>query len=153
MYAVIRIRGSVNIRREHMETMKMLRLNRVNHLVLIPEEKQWVNMVKKVQPYVTYGEVEAVTVERLVKKRARLMGDKKLDAEFLKKHKFKSFKELAEALISGKVNLKQIDVKPVFRLSPPSKGYERGGIKKGYSSGGASGYRAHDINQLIKRMT
>jgi large subunit ribosomal protein L30 len=42
------------------------------------------------------------------------------------------------------------DVKPIFRLSPPRKGYE--GNKKSYQNGGALGYRGKDINDLIQRM-
>jgi len=44
------------------------------------------------------------------------------------------------------------DLKPVFRLKPPSKGYDRGGIKQPYTKGGALGYRSEKINDLLKRM-
>ena len=40
----------------------------------------------------------------------------------------------------------------VFHLKPPLKGFERKGIKKPYSIGGALGYRGESINDLIKRM-
>lgn len=39
-----------------------------------------------------------------------------------------------------------------FRLSPPKKGFERKGIKKPFSKGGALGNRKNKINELIKRM-
>jgi len=43
-------------------------------------------------------------------------------------------------------------LKPFFRMAPPRGGFERGGIKKPYSSGGVLGYRREKINDLILRM-
>ena len=39
-----------------------------------------------------------------------------------------------------------------FRLHPPKKGWERGGIIHNYKAGGALGYRGVEINKLIGRM-
>ncbi len=39
-----------------------------------------------------------------------------------------------------------------YRLNSPRKGFERKGIKRPFSVGGALGYRADKINDLIKRM-
>jgi len=44
------------------------------------------------------------------------------------------------------------DKKHVFRLQPPKKGFERKGIKKPFTTGGALGNRKYKINDLIKRM-
>ena len=57
-----------------------------------------------------------------------------------------------KAAADGKTDFKKIGVKPVFRLTPPKKGFGRQGIKKPYSIGGALGYRASDINDLLNRM-
>jgi len=38
MYAVVRLRGQVNVRYTIEDTMKMLRLHRVNHCVFVPEK-------------------------------------------------------------------------------------------------------------------
>ena len=43
-------------------------------------------------------------------------------------------------------------LKPFLALKPPSKGFERKGIKKSYSIGGALGYRGKAINGLVERM-
>lgn len=45
------------------------------------------------------------------------------------------------------------ELKPVFRLRPPKRGYEREGIKKPYSVGGTLGYRKEAINELLEKMT
>ena len=150
MYAVIRVRGSVNVSPGIKETLKLLRLDRVNHLVLVkPEQK---GMLKKVQSYVTFGEIDEETLALALQRRGREPGNKRLDEKFLKQKKLKSFKEMAKAILAGKTKLQQLGIKPVLRLSPPKKGYERAGIKKSYSVGGALGYRASDINRLVKRM-
>lgn len=150
IFAAIRVRGSVDVKKDFKYTLQLLRLDRVNHLVLVEEKQK--TMLKKVQQFITFGEVNEATLEKLLQKRARLAGDKRIDEKFLKKHNANSFKEVAKELISGKKKLKDFEIKPVFRLHPPKKGYERDGIKKSFHVGGALGYRAQDINKLIERM-
>ncbi len=152
MLAVIRIRGSIGVKKDLNNTMKMLRLFRVNHLVLVNEEKQSRKMVEKVQDYVTFGEITSETLEKVLIKRAVIKGNKKVSVDFLKEKKINSFKELAEKLTAKEVSLKELEIKPVFRLSPPKKGFERAGIKKAFSAGGVLGYRATEINKLISKM-
>jgi len=152
MYAVVRIRGEVNIRRELRETLELLRLHKVNHMVLVEEKPEKKKMIEKIQAFVTFGEIEAETLGKVLQKRGRLVGNKKLDEEFLKKNKVGSFKELAQGILDGKIKMKEIGIKPVFRMNPPKKGYERAGIKKSFSIGGAAGYRASEINDLILKM-
>jgi len=43
------------------------------------------------------------------------------------------------------------NMKPVFRLHPPSKGF-KGKVKRSYASGGVAGYRAETINDLLRQM-
>ena len=73
-------------------------------------------------------------------------------AKYIKKNTdFKDLKELAKAIYKGNVKYKDLpEVKPIFRLSPPVKGYE--GIKRSFVEGGALGYRGNEINKLIGRM-
>ena len=149
-FAVIRIRGTVNLNPKIKKTLEMLRLFKVNHLVLLGEEAN--GMLNTVQNFVTWGEVDEITLAKLLKKRARLPGNARPNKEFLKEKGFASFDELSKALIEGKTKLETIGLKPVLRLSPPKKGHKRAGIKKGYHMGGALGYRAGDINALIKKM-
>ncbi len=152
MLAAIRIRGSIRIRKELKDTMKMIRLFKVNHMVLLPEEKQSKKMIDKVKDFVAYGEINEETLEKALKKRAKIKGNKKLTEDYLKQKKINSFKELAEKIIKKEVKLIDLEIKPVFRLKPPKKGYEKSGIKKAFSVGGALGYRATEINKLINKM-
>ncbi|MFQ5920061.1 MAG: 50S ribosomal protein L30, partial [Thermoplasmata archaeon] len=58
---------------------------------------------------------------------------------------------LANAVLEGKADLQRMgDVKPVFRLHPPRRGY--GGAKRSFREGGALGDRGSAINELLRRM-
>jgi len=150
MYAAIRVRGNVNVSPRIKKTLELLRLGKVNHLALVKKEQR--AMLNKAQSYITFGEVDEKTLATALEKRGRLAGNKKIGQNFLKEKNFKGFGEIAKAVIEEKETLSSLGIKPVLRLGPPKKGYERAGIKKGYSVGGALGYRASDINSLIKRM-
>jgi len=150
---VIRIRGVSDIRGDIQDTLKMLNLNRNCNATIIDDRPSYQGMLKKAQSYITWGEPTKETVIRLLKERGRTTGNKKLTDEHAQKLGYKNLEELAEAIYSLKVQLKDWkDVKPVFRLHPPKKGY-KGTVKKSWQAGGAAGYRGEAINDLIKRMT
>ncbi|GBF35967.1 MAG TPA: 50S ribosomal protein L30 [Methanothermococcus okinawensis] len=151
-YAVVRVRGRVGVRRDISDTLKMLRLHKVNHCVVIPETDTYKGMLRKVKDYVTYGEIDKDTLIKLILKRGRLPGDKRVDGEKIKELMGMSVEELAEKIIKGEILLKNTPLKPVFRLHPPRKGYDKKGIKKPFSVGGALGYRGKEINKLLERM-
>lgn len=150
--AVIRIRGSVKLRGDLGRTMELLGAYRIHQLVLKPQNKAMHQMLKKVEPYITYGEIDSSTLAGLLEKRGRLAGEKKLDAAFLKKQGFASFEALAKGLMENKTGLHVLGIKKTFRLHAPRKGFERAGIKRLFSVGGAAGYRGKAVNELIERM-
>lgn len=151
-YAVVRVRGSVGVRGDIADTMKMLRLHRVNHCVVIPENEHYTGMIKKVKDYVTYGEIDKDTLVALILKRGRLPGNKRLTEETVKELTQLPVDVLAEKVVTGEIKIKDTPIKPIFRLHPPRRGYDRGGVKKGFSIGGALGYRAGKINDLLNKM-
>ena len=53
MYAVIRIRGSVNVRKEINDTLDMLKLKSVNNCVVLPETSVYLGMIRKAKDYIT----------------------------------------------------------------------------------------------------
>ncbi|HIH21258.1 MAG: 50S ribosomal protein L30 [Candidatus Diapherotrites archaeon] len=152
MIAIVRVRGSIGTRWDIKKAFRLLRLKTCNQLSLLPESKQAFGMIRKVQDYATFGKISEKTLARLLEKRARLAGNKRLSLEALKEKKTASFEELAKKIIEGKSALKDFGIKPVFRLSPPKKGFERQGIKKPFKLGGALGDRGEKINELIERM-
>jgi large subunit ribosomal protein L30 len=150
--AVIRVRGVGDASPEVEDTLKMLRLNRNCHATLIDDRPSYVGMLHKAKNFLTWGEISKENIALLLKKRGRLVGNKKLTDEEIQKLNYKSIDELAEALYDAKVELKNLsNIKPVFRLHPPRKGY-KGKVKKSYEIGGVTGYRGEAINDLIKKM-
>ncbi len=151
-YAVIKVRSSVNVRRNIKDTLKMLRLNKVNHCVLLPETKSYAGMLQKVKDYVTWGEIKPETLAKMIIRRGKLLGNNKITDSYIKANtKYSSVLAFAKAVVKGEARYHDLkDIKPVIRFHPPVKGYE--GVKRSYRAGGALGYRSENINDLIDRM-
>ena len=152
MWAVIRVRGIVNVDGKISDTLKMLRLNQSNHCVIIPDTPTYKGMLQVVKDYVTWGEVDPKVMAELLKRRGQLLGGAKVTDSAVKSSTgFDNLATYSQALLSGETKMKEFKtLKPVFRLSPPKKGYE--GVKRAFTVGGALGYRGDKINQLIRRM-
>ena len=150
--AVIRVRGSSGVFREIKETLKMLHLTRNCHATLIDDRPSYLGMLRRVQNQVTWGEVSKDSTVQLLRERGKLVGNKKITEEYLKEIGYKSLDDLAEAVHKTEVEFTRLpNVKPVFRLHPPKKGF-KGKVKKSYAAGGVTGHRGEAINNLIKRM-
>jgi large subunit ribosomal protein L30 len=152
MYAVVRLRGQVNVRYTIEDTMKMLRLHKVNHCVIVPEDPHFKGMVHKVKDYVAYGKVDAKALAGLLENRGRLEGGTRLTEEYVRENTaYSSIQAFAEAVIEGKAFIRDIPgLKPVFRLHPPRKGHA--GIKRTFQQGGELGNHAENINMLLHKM-
>ncbi len=154
LYAIIRIRGTVDVHPKVESTLKMLRLVRKFHAVLYPKNPTIDGMLEVVKDWVTWGEIERDVLKELILKRGRLVGNKKITEEAIKKiFKVNSINELVDALLEGRILWHKYDeyVKPVFRLHPPRGGF-KGSIKKPYKTGGELGYRGKEVNELLRRM-
>lgn len=151
-FVAVRIRGLSDIPQETKDTLMMLRLTRNCHATLLDDRPAYKGMLQKSKNCITWGDASKETVAMLLKKRGRLSGDKKLTDEYAKELGYDSLDALAEAIVNVEVDFCSLpEVKPVFRLSPPSKGY-KGKTKKSYVAGGEAGYRGEAINDLLKRM-
>jgi len=141
MYAVIRIRGSVNISPRIEKALQIMNLRRVSNLSLWPETPHSLAMIKKVKDYVAFGKINDDVLEKLVLKRAKpLVPEEKVD-----------LKKVAGELKKGKTP-RQTGIKNLFKMSPPLGGYERKGVKVPFNQGGALGDRKEKINELIEKM-
>jgi large subunit ribosomal protein L30 len=140
MYAVIRLRGTVNLAPKARKTLDLLGLKRINNLSLQMQNESSRKMIKMVEDFVTYGEIDDATLKELIEKRATPLEGKKVDTK----------KVLAD-LKAGKT-IREAGVRNLFTMSPPQGGFERKGIKVPYKIGGALGYRKEAINELIKKM-
>ncbi|MEM1578860.1 MAG: 50S ribosomal protein L30 [Archaeoglobaceae archaeon] len=150
MLAVVRLRGTIDVRRKIKETLRLLRLHRRYHCVVIPDTPSYRGMLHVVKDYVAYGEINSETLAMLLRHRGRLEGNVPLSDEIVQqKTQFKSIEEFAKAVCEGKAKLTDLPgLKPVFRLHPPRKGLKN--IKWHYPRG-ELGKNAR-INELLYRM-
>lgn len=129
VYAVVRLRGEVRVRGDITDTLRMLRLQKVNHCALVPG--RMLGMVHKAKDHVAYGPVDAGVVEALLRSRGRVSGQRKLTDDWVKSYTgFQDIAGLARALASGEVALNKITgLQPLFRLHPARKGLPGRGTK------------------------
>jgi len=151
MITAIRVRGTAGVNKDINDTLLMLKLNRINHAVLIPENPSYQGMLVKSKDYITWGEIDEESLSQLIKERGELIGGNKVTDTYLKENTdYSSIMDLSKALLESKVKLEDVNIKPVFRLHPPRKGYEN--TKKSFKEGGSLGYREDQIKDLIKKM-
>jgi large subunit ribosomal protein L30 len=150
--ALIRLRSGIRARGEVRDTLAMLRLHRINHLVIVDDTPSYKGMIQKVKDYITWGEIDRETLAKLLRKRGRLIGNRPITDEYVKEKLGMTIDEFAEKIINGEMKLKDLpNIKPVFRLHPPRGGL-KGSKKRSFKEGGALGYRGEKINELIERM-
>lgn len=152
VFAAVRIRGIVNVKPDIKRTLQLLRLTRSNHCVLLEENASIKGMLQIAKDYITWGEIDKAILSELIGSRGKLEGDKDLTEDYIKSAtSYNNLEKLSQAIIDNKFKYKDIpNVKPIFRLSPPKKGYE--GIKRSFVNKGALGYRRKEINKLLERM-
>ena len=138
MFAVVRVKGSVNVSKNVEDTLKMLNLNSPNRCVVIPETKEYLGMLRKAKDRITWGKIDKKVLSKLLEKRGKISKEK------LKEMKMKNFDDLSDALIKNQIKLKLI-----FMLNPPLHGLKSSRLP--YPKGDL-GFRGEKINELLERM-
>lgn len=153
MLAVVRIKGKVNVKKEVEKTLQLLKLYRKHHCTILPAKKEVLGMLRKVDRYITWGEIEPSVLKKLIEKRGRLPGNKRITLEYIKNKMSMDLDELIKKIIDENFKLSNIPgLKTFFKLKPPTKGFGKVGVRKPFSLGGVFGYRGKDINLLLERM-
>ena len=152
VFAAVRIRGIVNVKPDIKRTLQLFRLTRSNHCVLLEENASIKGMLQIAKDYITWGEIDKGVLSKLMDSRGKLDGNVDITEDYVKSATpYNNFEKLSQAIMDNKFKYKDIsNVKPIFRLNPPKKGYE--GIKRSFVNKGALGYRGKDINRLLERM-
>ncbi|MBM3199444.1 50S ribosomal protein L30 [Candidatus Woesearchaeota archaeon] len=151
--AVVRVRGECKIKQDVEDTLKMLRLYRKNSCVVIPNTLAFTGMLTKVKDFITWGDINETTFKNLITKRGKLPGKKPLTEQYMKEKISLGFDDFTKEFFNFKKELKDVPgLKLFFKLHPPMHGFERKGVKKQFSMGGALGYRKEKINDLLMRM-
>jgi len=151
--AIIRIHGKAGLRKGIKDTLIMLRLYKKHNCVVVSNTPEVIGMLKKLNYYVTWGEIDKEILVTLIKKRGKLARKVPLTEEYIKEKLKMTIDEFANQVFDFKKEVKDLPgLKLFFKLLPPKGGFERGGTKAQFSTGGVLGYRKDKINDLIKRM-
>ena len=80
-YLVVRISGTADVPYWATTTMNLLKLEKKHRAVIIPEKDNTIGMLRKIQHYVAWQELDVETAKELLDKKARKSGYKKITAE------------------------------------------------------------------------
>ena len=150
-YLVVRIKGQADCPYWATTTMNLLKLDKKYRATILPAKDNTLGMLRKVQHYVTWTEIDASLATELVDKKARKGGYQKVTADDLKELGFASTAELGAALADGKATLSKLKpLKPWFALAPPRHGFKRS-TKKLYGQKGMLGQNK-ELDTIVRRM-
>ncbi|NQV40497.1 MAG: 50S ribosomal protein L30 [Nitrosopumilus sp.] len=150
-YLVVRIKGQADCPYWATTTMTLLKLDKKYRATILPAKDNTLGMLRKVQHYVTWTEIDASLATELLDKKARKGGYQKITADDLKELGFASTAELGAALAEGKATLSKLKpLKPWFALAPPVHGFKRS-TKKLYGQKGVLGQNK-ELDTIVRRM-
>ena len=150
-FLVVRIKGQADVPHWANTTLNLLNLEKKYRAVIIPVKDNTVGMLRKVQHYLSWQEIDIETTKELLDKKGRKSGYKKITDEDVSKVGFKTIDELATSLSEGKISKAKIKpIKPWFALSPPRQGFKRS-TKRLYGQKGVLGHNK-ELTTLIRRM-
>jgi len=150
-YLVVRIKGQADVPYWANTTLNLLKLEKKYRATILPIKENTAGMLKKIQHYISWQEIDTKTTKELLDKKGRRTGYKKITAEDISKAGFKTIDDLASSLSEGKTSMTKIKpLKPWFALSPPKHGFKRS-TKHLYGQKGILGYNK-ELSTLVKRM-
>ena len=104
-FLVVRICGQPDVPYWATTTMSLLKLEKKYRATIIPEKENTLGMLRKIQHYISWQEIDIDTTKELLDKKARKSGYKKITNEDVIAVGFKSMYELESALTEGKTSL------------------------------------------------
>lgn len=157
---VIRIKGINKIPPKPRKVLQLLRLLQINNGVFVRLTKATTEMLKLVDPYVTYGEPSLRTVRELIYKRGfgKVRGqrvplsDNMIIEKALGKYDILCMEDLIHEIYTVGKRFKHANnfLWP-FKLSSPTGGFRKRKFKH-FIEGGDTGNREHFINNLVRQM-
>ena len=150
-YLVIRIKGQADVPHWANTSLNLLKLEKKYRAIILPVKENTEGMLRKVQHFVSWQEIDLPTTKELLDKKGRRAGYKKITSEDISKAGFKTIDELATSLSEGKTSMTKLKpLKPWFALSPPKHGFKRS-TKRLYGQKGIHGHNK-ELTTLDKRM-
>ncbi|KAG9443782.1 hypothetical protein H6P81_015122 [Aristolochia fimbriata] len=156
---IIRIRGINAMHPKTRKITQLLRLRQIFNGVFLKVNKATLNMLHRVEPYVTYGYPNLKSVRELIYKRGhgkinkqRIgLTDNSIIEQGLGKYGIVCIEDLIHEIMTVGPHFKEANnfLWP-FKLSAPSGGLQK--KRNHYVEGGDAGNREDKINELIRRM-
>jgi len=158
---VVRIVGIIKMAPKPRKVLQLLRLRQLHNGVFLKVNKPILQMLKLVQPYVTYGYPSLKTVKELMYKRGfgkvnkqRIpLSDNQIISDKLGEKGLHGMEDLIHEIYTVGPNFKQAaNFLWPFKLSAPRGGFVCKRHGYGEMKGGDWGNREEEINELIARM-
>ncbi|KAI4379241.1 hypothetical protein MLD38_005564 [Melastoma candidum] len=156
---IIRIRGINAMHPKTRKILQLLRLRQIFNGVFLKVNKATVNMLHRVEPYVTYGYPNLKSVRELIYKRGYgklnqqriALTDNSIIEQALGKHGIICTEDLIHEIMTVGPHFKEANnfLWP-FKLKAPLGGLNK--KRNHYVEGGDAGNRENYINELIRRM-
>ncbi|THH04601.1 hypothetical protein EW145_g5397 [Phellinidium pouzarii] len=160
VYFVIRIRGVNEIAPKPRKILQLLRLLQINNGVFVKVTKATQQMLRLVEPYVTYGEPNLKSVRELIykrgygkvnKQRVPLAGNSVIESS-LGANDILCVEDLVHEIATAGPHFKQAaNFLWPFKLSNPTGGWHQRKFRH-FVQGGDFGNRESNINKLIRQM-
>jgi len=156
---VMRIRGINRVSPKTRKILQLLRLRQINNGVFIKLNKATWNMLRLVEPYITYGFPSLKSVKELLYKRGFGKVNKQripltqnsIIEQNLGKFGLICMEDVIHEIYTVGPHFKEANnFLWTFKLSSPLGGFTKKGIH--FAEGGDAGNRAEYINDLIERM-
>ncbi|KAK1551212.1 hypothetical protein Q3G72_032049 [Acer saccharum] len=156
---IVRIRGINAMHPQTRKILQLLRLRQIFNGVFLKVNKATVNMLHRVEPYVTYGYPNLKSIRELIYKRGygklnkqrTALTDNSIIEQALGKYGIMCMEDLIHEITTVGPYFKQANnfLWP-FKLKAPLSGLEK--KRNHYVEGGDAGNREDYINELIRRM-
>merc|ERR1711975_18783 len=156
---VVRIRGLADMHPKTKKILQLMRLRQMNMGVFMKVSKAATEMLKRVEPYLSYGYPTLKSVRDLVYKRGygkinknRIpLNDNAVVEKGLGKHGIMCMEDLVHEIFTVGPHFREANnfLWP-FKLRPAKGGQPK--KRKGYCEGGQAGNREENMNALIQRM-
>ena len=149
---VVRMRGTVNVPYWALTTLKNLYLNKKFSATLVPETKNYLGMLIKINQWVAWSKADSDIIKTLIEKRGKKKSPT-LESKDENKSKsdYKGVDELVDVIVNDKIKFSdQNNIKPWFSLNPPKGGFKKN-TKRQFSDGGILGNNK-ELLEIVKRM-
>lgn len=159
LYVVTRIRGVKKLHPDVKAIFRLLRMRQIHNTVFVRVNKATTNMIRKIEPYITYGFPSRSLIRKLIYKRgfAKVSGrrqpinDNRIIAHSLGKLGINCIEDLVHEIVTVGPNFKKANnfLWP-FKLNNPRGGYVR--KRHPFLTKGDWGNRDHLINKFVEKL-